>query len=65
MQIIGFGDDPVIVDNIRKGIIVGSIVVNPERMGYEAVQSLVSLKSSGYTSTSIDTGITIIDRNTL
>ncbi|MDR2900399.1 MAG: substrate-binding domain-containing protein [Treponema sp.] len=65
VQVIGFGNDPVILENIRKGIIAGSIVVNSERMGYEAVQSLISLRSSGYTSTSIDTGVTIVDRNTL
>jgi ribose transport system substrate-binding protein len=65
VQIIGFGNDPVILENIRKGIIAGSIVVNPERMGYEAVRSLISLRSSGYTSTSIDTGVTIVDRNNL
>ncbi len=65
VQIIGFGNDPVILENIRKGIIAGSIVINPERMGYEAVHSLIELCSSGYTSTSIDTGISIIDRNSL
>jgi ribose transport system substrate-binding protein len=65
VQIIGFGNDPVILENIRKGIIAGSIVVKSERMGYEAVRSLISLRSSGYTSTSIDTGISIIDRNSL
>ncbi len=65
VQIIGFGSDPVILENIRKGIIAGSIVVNPERIGFEAVRSLISLRSSGYTPTSIDTGITIIDRNKL
>ncbi len=65
VQIIGFGNDPVILENIRKGIIAASIVINPERMGYEALRSLISLRSSGYTSASIDTGITIIDRNRL
>lgn len=65
VQIIGFGNDPVILENIRKGIIAGSIVINPERMGYEAVRSLISLCSSGYTSTSTDTGISIIDRDSL
>jgi ribose transport system substrate-binding protein len=65
VQIIGFGNDPVILENIRKGIIAGSIVIDSEKMGYEAVRSLISLRSSGYTSTSIDTEITIIDRNSL
>jgi ribose transport system substrate-binding protein len=65
VQIIGFGNDPGIEDNIRKGVIVASIVINPERIGYEAIRSLAALRTTGYTSTSIDTGIEIIDRASL
>lgn len=65
VQLIGFGDDPMIIEYIRKGIIAGTIAVNPERIGYEAVQSLFSLRTTGYTSTSIDTGVSIIDRISL
>jgi ribose transport system substrate-binding protein len=65
VQIIGFGDDPGVVENIRKGIVAYSVVINPERIGYEAVKSLASLRRTGYTSTSIDTGIEIIDGDRL
>ncbi|MDR2478990.1 MAG: substrate-binding domain-containing protein [Treponema sp.] len=61
VQIIGFGKDPAVQENIRKGIIACSLVINPERIGYEAVRSLAALRITGYTSTSIDTGIEIID----
>ncbi|GHT63563.1 hypothetical protein FACS1894110_01620 [Spirochaetia bacterium] len=61
VQVIGFGDDPGILENIRKGVIAATVVTNPERIGYEAVRSLAALRSTGYTSTSIDTGIEIID----
>jgi ribose transport system substrate-binding protein len=60
VQIIGFGDDPGIIENLRKGIIACSVVSNPDRIGYEAVMSLAALRNTGYTSTAIDTGIEII-----
>jgi ribose transport system substrate-binding protein len=65
VQVIGFGADPGIEDNIRKGVISSSIVINPERIGYEAVRSLTALRRTGYTAASIDTGIEIIDRGSL
>ena len=65
VRIIGFGADPGIQDGIRKGVIACSIVFNADRIGYEAVQSLAALRRTGYTSTSIDTGIEIIGREGL
>jgi ribose transport system substrate-binding protein len=65
VRIIGFGADPGIQDGIRKGVIACSIVFNAERIGYEAVQSLAALRRTGYTSTSIDTGIAILGREGL
>ena len=65
VQIIGFGDDRDIIDNIKKGIIAGTVVTNPDRIGYEALRSLEALRSTGYTSASIDTGIMVITRDTL
>jgi ribose transport system substrate-binding protein len=65
IQVIGFGDDPVIQEHIRKGVIACSIVINPDKIGYEAVRSLVSIRTTGYTSNTIDTGITIIDGSSL
>jgi ribose transport system substrate-binding protein len=65
IQVIGFGADPGITESIRKGIISCSVVINSERIGYEAVRSLAALRTTGYTSTSIDTGIDIITGNNL
>jgi ribose transport system substrate-binding protein len=65
MHLIGFGDDPGIKENIRKGVIACSAAINPRRIGYEAVRSLAELKRTGYTSTSIDIGAEIIDRESL
>jgi ribose transport system substrate-binding protein len=60
IQIIGFGADPGVTENLRKGIIGASVVINSERIGYEAVHSLAALRTTGYTSASIDIGIDII-----
>jgi ribose transport system substrate-binding protein len=60
IQVIGFGADPGVLENIRKGIVACSVMINSERIGYEAVRSLTALRTTGYTSTTIDTGIEII-----
>ena len=60
VQIVGFGADPGVIENLRKGIIGASVAINPERIGYEAVHSLAALRTTGYTSASVDTGIEII-----
>jgi len=60
IRIIGFGADPGVIETLRKGIVSASVVINPERIGYEAVHSLAALRTIGYTSASIDTGIEII-----
>ena len=62
VQLIGFGKEPAILEYIRKGILAGSIAVNPERIGYEAIKSLTELRTTGYTSTSVDTGVEIVDK---
>lgn len=60
VQVIGFGADPGVMETLQKGIVACSVAINPERIGYEAVRSLTALRTTGYTSTSIDTGIDII-----
>jgi ribose transport system substrate-binding protein len=65
VQLVGFGNDPLIQGFIRKGIIAGSITVDPDRIGYSAIKALVDLKTGGYTSTSVDTGVGILDRENL
>ena len=60
ISVIGFGTDPGVMESLRKGIISATVVINPERIGYEAVYSLTALRTTGYSSASIDTGIEII-----
>ena len=61
IQIIGFGGDPGVIENLRKGIVSASVVINPDRIGYEAVYSLAALRTIGYTSASVDMEIEIIN----
>ncbi|MBN2511136.1 MAG: substrate-binding domain-containing protein [Spirochaetales bacterium] len=62
IQIIGFGEDETIREYIRKGVVLGSIVRNPYRIGYSAVMALKEISTIGYTSAYIDTGINILTR---
>ena len=63
IQIIGFGNEKSIIEYIHKGVIAGTIAINPERIGYQAIKSLYELKATGYTSTSVNTGVEILDRS--
>lgn len=58
--IVGFGAEPSILASVKKGILWGTVAVNPDRMGYQAVRALVDLSSSGFTSAVVDTGIDVI-----
>ena len=62
IQIIGFGEDETIREYIKKGVVLGSIVRNPYRIGYSAVMALKEISTIGYTSAYIDTGINILTR---
>jgi ribose transport system substrate-binding protein len=64
VQIIGFGNDPVINAYINKGVVLGSIVRDPYNIGFNAVLALTEIKKSGNTSAYVDTGISIIDKET-
>ena len=62
VQIIGFGENKTIKSYIDKGVILGSIVRNPYRIGYSTVMALKEISMNGYTSAYVDTGITILER---
>ncbi|MEA1911838.1 MAG: substrate-binding domain-containing protein [Spirochaetota bacterium] len=63
VHIIGFGEHETIKSYIEKGVILGSIVRNPYRIGFSTVMALNELSTNGYTSAYADTGITILSGN--
>jgi len=60
VRIIGFGEHETIKSYIEKGVLLGSIVRNPYRIGFSTVMALKELSINGYTSAYADTGITIL-----
>lgn len=60
VKIIGFGDQKTIKSYINKGVLLGSIVRNPYRIGYSTVLSLKEISMNGYTSAYVDTGVTVL-----
>jgi len=60
IQVIGFGDDERIMEFINKGLVLGTIVRNPYRIGFSAIMALQEISTNGYTSAYVDTGISII-----
>ncbi|HOV62576.1 MAG TPA: substrate-binding domain-containing protein [Spirochaetia bacterium] len=65
IKIIGFDENDTIREYIDKGIVLGSIVRHPYRIGYSAVMALKEISTIGYTSAYVDTGINILTRKTL
>lgn len=65
VQVIGFGDNEIIKEYIYKGLVIGSIVRNPYKIGYTAVMALYEISINGYTSAYVDTGINIITAENL
>jgi len=63
IQVIGFGEDERIKEFINKGLVIGTIIRNPYRIGFSAVMALQELSTNGYTSAYVDTGISVITGN--
>ncbi len=60
VRVVGFGITETIQDYLDRGILVGTIVVNPVRIGSEAVKALSGLIREGHSPGYIDTGVEII-----
>ncbi|ABR48968.1 periplasmic sugar-binding protein [Alkaliphilus metalliredigens QYMF] len=65
ITMIGFGDAESTLRYIEKGIIYGTVMSDPYRMGYESVQALIDIKEKNNVSSFIDTGVKVIKRENL
>ncbi|WP_084667187.1 sugar-binding protein [Thermanaeromonas toyohensis] len=62
IKIVGYGDTPEILRYIERGIIYGTVMNDPYKMGYESIKALLEIKEKDNTSTFIDTGVKIITK---
>lgn len=65
ITLIGYGETESILRYIRNGIIYGTVMSDPFRMGYESLKALVDIKKDNNASTFIDTGVKIITKENL
>jgi len=65
IQLVGYGDTEGILRYIRNGIIYGTVMSDPYRMGYESVKALIDIKEKNNVSTFIDTGVKVIKKDNL
>ncbi|WIF94908.1 substrate-binding domain-containing protein [Caminicella sporogenes] len=63
--IVGYGDTESILRYIKKGIIYGTVMSDPYKMGYESLKALIDIKENNNVSTFIDTGVKVITNKTL
>lgn len=60
VQVIGFGITETIRDHLDRGILAGTIVVNPHQIGFDAVRVLAGLMRDGYSPAYVDTGVELV-----
>ncbi|AEF18041.1 MULTISPECIES: substrate-binding domain-containing protein [Thermoanaerobacterium] len=63
ISIVGYGDTPDILRYVDKGIIYGTVVSDPYKMGYESIKAMIEIKKNNNVSTFIDTGVNIITKS--
>jgi len=63
IAIVGYGDTPDILRYVDKGIIYGTVMSDPYKMGYESVKAMMEIKKNNEVSTFIDTGVNIITKS--
>ncbi len=65
ITIVGYGDTDEILRYIEKGIIYGTVMSDPYKIGYESLKALTNIKENNNVSTFIDTGVKVITNVTL
>ncbi|MBN2049417.1 MAG: substrate-binding domain-containing protein, partial [Spirochaetales bacterium] len=65
VQLIGFGAEDTILDYVEKGILEATVVTNPRKIGYNAVEVLMDMQDYGYSSGYVDTGSSIVTRENI
>lgn len=65
VTLVGYGDTENILRYIGKGIIYGTVMSDPYKMGYESIKALIDIKEKENTSTFIDTGVKVITMKNL
>lgn len=63
IAIVGYGDTPDILRYIKKGIIYGTVLSDPYKMGYESVKAMFEIKKNDNVSNFIDIGVNIITKD--
>lgn len=63
--LVGYGDTVNILRYIEKGIIYGTVMSDPYKMGYESLKALIDINEKNNVSTFIDTGVKVITYDTL
>ncbi|KAB3531115.1 sugar-binding protein [Alkaliphilus serpentinus] len=65
ITLVGHGNIHNILRYIQRGIIYGTVMSDPYRMGYESLRALVDITETNNPSTFIDTGVKVIKRSNL
>ena len=64
-KLVGFDTSPGLMEGLKKGEIQALVIQNPKKMGYEAVNALVSKMKGEAVPTIIDSGAAVITNENL
>lgn len=62
ITVVGYGDTPDILRYIEKGVIYGTVMSDPYKIGYESVKAMVEFKKKNTVSTFVDIGVNVITK---
>ena len=65
IKMVGFGAEPVLIDNLKTGVIDSLVLQDPFKMGYIAVKSIAEKLAGKKVSKEIDTGVWLIRKENL
>ncbi len=57
ITVIGYGDLPDILNYIRKGVIYGTVISDPYKIGYKSIEKLIEVKKNSYASSFVYTDL--------
>jgi len=65
IKFVGFDTSPDLIAALEAGILHGTVVQNPFKMGYEGVKSIVDHKAGRAVPKRIDTGVAVVTRENM
>lgn len=65
VKLVGFDASPILIENVKAGVIDSVVVQDPYKMGYEGVKAVLQQKAGKPVERRIDTGVELVKQDNL